>query len=95
MNIFSKPAPALTPEDLGIDLEEDSTDVTDEEVSAAVDTDGLQDLSAKIQHFLGGQAPASFELRRKAGILYSRVTLGSGQRRLFNIEWIRKGLTNE
>lgn len=92
MNIFSKPAPILTPEDLGIDLEEDSTDVGDDEVLGAVDTDNLQDMTDKVKDFVGTQTAPTFELRRKSGILYSRVSLGDGQRRLFNIEWVRKGL---
>jgi hypothetical protein len=90
MNIFSKPAPVLTPEDLGIDLEEDSADVGDDEVLGALYTAGIDDLTTQVKDFVGTQAP-SFELRRKSGILYSRVSLEDGQRRLFNVEWMRKG----
>jgi hypothetical protein len=91
MSIFSKPAPILTPEDLGIDLEDDSADVGDDEVLGALYTDGIDDLTTQVKEFVGTKAP-TFELRRKSGILYSRVSLEDGQRRLFNIEWMRKGL---
>jgi hypothetical protein len=89
MNIFSKPAPILSPEDLGIDLEEDSTDVGDDEVANATMTDDTQDFTEKVVGFVGNQTP-TFELRRKSGILFSRVSLDDGQRRLFNVEWMRR-----
>jgi hypothetical protein len=89
MNLFSKPSPILAPEDLGIDLEEDSSDVTDDEVSLAVDTDDYDDLRSKVIDFVDSQAP-TFQIRRKSGVLYSRVSAGE-QSRLFNVEWIRKG----
>jgi hypothetical protein len=87
--IFSKQSPVLTPEDLGIDLEEDSPDVTEEEVAEAIDTDGAEDFAQKVLVLVGNLVP-DFELRRRAGILYSRV-LYSGQGRLFRVDWLRKG----
>jgi hypothetical protein len=89
MTLFSKPSPILAPEDLGIDLEEDSSDVTDTEVNLAVDTDDYDDLKSKVAAFVGAQEP-TFQIRRKSGILYSRVSLADEQSRLFNVEWMRR-----
>lgn len=83
----------LTFEDLGIELEEDSPDLTDEEVSGAVDIDDPKHLTSKIVEFVqeSGVSPVvSFELRRRAGIHYSRVVLECGSKRVFSIRWIRR-----
>lgn len=85
-------SPFLAPEDLGIDLEEDSEDVTDEEVAEAVDTDDREAFVKAVTEFIRGVGPhqARVELRRKGGILYCRASVDS-QRRLFKVDWLRKG----
>lgn len=86
-----KPAPFLTPEDLGIDIEVDSEDVTTEEVQGAIETDTLEDFVAKAKEVvLRSQGPEPvFSLKRKGGILYGRLALGENVT-YFKAEWLRK-----
>lgn len=82
--------PFLTTDDLGIDLEEDSTDVSDEEVALALDTDTESDFSAKVIEFTRKhEGSSSFDLRRKGGILFCRVSIAA-ERQLFRMEWLRR-----
>ena len=87
--IFSRPGPVLTPEDLGLELEEDSEDFTEEEAASATDTDSVEDFASKVKDFVSGGVP-QFELRRRAGILYSRVSLQEGASRSFRVDWLRR-----
>lgn len=84
-------AVGLAPEDLGLTVEEDSSDVTDEEIAAAIETEDIQDFTSKCGEFvrLQGALP-SYTLRRKGGILYCRVSVNKVQR-TFQIEWLRRG----
>jgi len=86
-----KPAPFLTPEDLGIDLEEDSEGVTAEEVQGAIETYSLEDFVAKAKEAVLGSPGFEpvFSLKRKGGILYGRLTLGESPT-YFKAEWLRK-----
>jgi len=87
-------APALVPGDLGIELEEDSPDLTDEEVAGAVNTDNPGEFASKLIEFSkenGAPGAMEHELRRRAGIHYSRVGIENGPKRVFRIEWIRSG----
>lgn len=87
--------PLLALEDLGIDLEEDSTDLTEEEAASAIDTDDLEDLTAKTVRFIRESQVSGvpkFERRQRAGILFSRVSFEDGPKAVFRIEWMRKGL---
>lgn len=88
------PSPVLTPEDLGIVLEEDSSDLTAEEAAGAVDTSSAEDLSTKVSEFVreAGSGVIHHELRRRAGILFSRIRYEDGPSRLFQVEWLRRGL---
>lgn len=84
--------PFLTPEDLGIDLEEDSTDITDEDVAGATDTDNESDFVQKATAFLVENNPPSgygVKMRRKGGILYVQYLVG-GVKTLFKTEWMRR-----
>lgn len=88
-------APALSFEDLGIDLEEDSEDLTEQEVETAIDTDNAGDFSAKVMGFIDdnhGRGVPIHELRRRAGILFSRTRFEEGPSLVLRIEWLRKGL---
>lgn len=81
--------PFMTPEDLGIDLEEDSPDLTEEETALAVETKSQDDFVEQAKAFIvSGTGTVRFEQRRRAGILYCRVNVGS-QHRLFQVEWLR------
>jgi hypothetical protein len=82
--------PALVPEDLGIDLEEDSPDLTDEEVAGAVETNSMDDfvrLAADFVKEIGSGEP-HYERRIKSGIFYCRIMVGT-HHRIFRIEWVR------
>lgn len=91
--LFSRPSvPFLSLEDLGVELEEDSEDFTQEEAEAATDTESLEDFTKKL--LSSATSPVTkAELRRRSGILYSRITLEAGTTLAFKIEWIRKGVT--
>jgi hypothetical protein len=84
-----KVQPALVPEDLGIDLEEDSLDVTDEEVTEAIETSSMDDFVRQASDFIKqvGEQP-HYERRIKAGILYCRILVG-GQRKVIRTDWLR------
>ena len=82
--------PFLTADDLGIDLEEDSVDVSDEEVAQAIDTEGEPEFSTKVVEFTRKhEGSPSFDLRRKGGILFCRVSVAA-ERQLFRMEWLRR-----
>jgi len=82
----------VTLNDLGVTLEEDSPDVTEVEVAEAAHTENMRDFIQQVNTFLGGVNTFStsprMELRRKGGVLFSRVSVGT-QRRLFQVEWLR------
>jgi len=87
------PSPVLTPEDLGVRFEEDSPDLTEEEAAEAVDTIGLADFATRVKAFAaeaGYPGVLKYELRRRAGILFSRVSYTDGPQRLFRVEWLRR-----
>jgi len=89
----SKPEPAITPEDLGVDLEEDSEDFTEEERTLAVDTLNAEDFAAKLLQATkeaNSIGVPKHELRRRAGILFSRVTFENGVKAVFRIDWLRR-----
>jgi hypothetical protein len=84
--------PPLLPEDLGINLEEDSEDVTEGELAAAIETDSLQDFADKARVFAGSRPQGDeigYALRRKGGILYCRLSC-TGATQLFRLEWLRR-----
>lgn len=82
--------PALVPEDLGIDLEEDSPDLTDEEVTEAVETSSMDDFVRQAADFIKRVGePPHYDRRIKAGILYCRILVG-GQRMVFRTDWLRR-----
>jgi hypothetical protein len=86
-----KPSPQLTPEDLGINLEEDSPDVTDEEVQQAIETDNRADYVRKVVSYvkdIDPKAPVEVGLRRKGGIYFCRVVV-CGKSQLFYAEHLR------
>jgi len=81
--------PALVPEDLGINIDEDSPDLTDDEVSTAVATSSMDDFVKQASDFVkevGGKP--HYDRRIKAGILYCRI-LVEGQQRVFRTDWLR------
>jgi len=85
------PSPFLAPEDLGIDLEEDSPDITSEDVRKAVETSSQEDFVTQVKTIVL-RAPTKtplFKLRRRGGVLFCCVTLG-GKKTLFRMEWLRK-----
>lgn len=85
--------PFLMPEDLGIDLEEDSEDFTDLEAGTAMETASMEDFVAKMMVFLRTLPEASpkYELRRRAGILYCRVLVeGTDANRVFRLPWLQR-----
>jgi hypothetical protein len=87
-----KLTPQLTPEDLGLTLEEDSSDVTEEEVQQAVETEGKEDYVRKVVAYVKSidlDAPVEIGLRRKGGILYCRVVV-NGRSQLFYVEHLRR-----
>lgn len=84
-------SPILTPEDLGLDLEEDSPDVSEEDVSNAIETDTETDFQGKVVQFITRQSvtgSVSFDLRRKGGILFCCMKVGD-LRQFFRTEWLR------
>jgi hypothetical protein len=85
----------LTLSDLGIDLDEDSDDLHDEEVLTAVDTDNTADFEEKLTSYLlqekevGSFDSVLYERRVRTGIYYCRVSIGS-KKQLFRMGWMRK-----
>jgi hypothetical protein len=86
-----KTVPLLTPEDLGIELEEDSEGVTSEEVQDAIETKTLEDFVAKAKDVVlrSPEVEPVFSLKRKGGILYGRLILGEVFT-YFQVDWLRK-----
>lgn len=81
--------PFLTPQDLNIDLEEDSTDFTEAEASSSIETTSLEDFQTHlkvVQGFSSGWKEA--QLRRRQKILYCRL-LGGGEDVVFKVDWLR------
>ena len=77
----------LTPEDIGIDLEEDSPDMTPERAATATATDSEEDLQAKINAALTkDDTSVRFGLRRLAGIHYCLMDTNQGQH-IFALPW--------
>ena len=80
--------------------EEDSPDLTDEEVQTAVATDNTGDLSRRLGTFLRespGTQLEAHELRRRKPHLYWRVKLktptGEDQSLIFQADWLQQGST--
>lgn len=85
-----KPRPYLLPEDLGIDLEEDSQDFTEEQATSAIETETADEFVHLVSEFVkevGGGTPR-YELKRRAGVLYSCVSVGD-RRRTFRARWLK------
>lgn len=92
---MASPQQQLTLSDLGIELDEDSDDLLEEEILTAVDTDNTADFEEKLIAYLhkeqeggGGVAPL-YERRVRTGIYYCRVSIGS-KKQLFRMGWMRK-----
>jgi len=85
------PSVPLTPEDLGLNLEEDSAGVEDLDLSTVIETVDLDDLRAKIRVKVSALSPSriSNQLKRKGGILYCKVTCDENVS-FFSIDWLRK-----
>ena len=85
----------LTLSDLGIELDEDSDDLYDDEILTAVDTDNTADFEEKlISHIRKEQEDGNlgiplYERRVRTGIYYCRVSIGS-KKQLFRMGWMRK-----
>lgn len=78
------------PKDLGLDLEEDSPDLSEAEACGAENTSSIEVFIKRATEKIveiPGEAPR-FELRRKAGFLYCRLFLGDSKH-LFKLEWLR------
>lgn len=91
-----KPQPFLVPEDLGIDLEEDSENFTEQEAALAVETESQDDFVAKSVAYIKEceNAMPSYELLRRAGILYCRLygygAANAERFELFRLPWLRR-----
>jgi hypothetical protein len=85
----------LTLSDLGVDLDEDSEDLQDDEILTAVDTDNTADFEEKLASYLckekeeGNLGVHLYERRVRTGIYYCRVSIGS-KKQLFRMSWMRK-----
>ena len=86
-----KTQPALVPEDLGIDLDEDSSDFTEEEAKSAAETSSTDDFVMGAAAFIkqAGSGEPHYERRVRAGIFYCRI-LVAGQKRVFRTDWLRR-----
>jgi hypothetical protein len=80
----------LTPEELGLDLEEDSEDITDEDVEEATDTDDVEDFTRKALSFSRLESNIHAKIRRKSGVLYTIFENEIGNRLVLRTEWFRK-----
>ena len=75
-------------QDLGIELDEDSTDFTAEEAESAVSTSSQVDFMGKAKEALAAKgAKARFQLRRRAGILYCRMSVEETSW-VFRTDWL-------
>ncbi len=82
----------MTAEDLGIDLEEDSENFTQEEADKAEETLTQDEFVSKAGIFLRGYPGKQphYELRRRAGILYCRVLVeGADASCVYQLPWLR------
>lgn len=86
----------LSPEALGLDLEEDSPDITTEEMSAVTLTEGGDDFVKKAKEFVAtykNPLKVTYDLRTRGGILFCRVVVLQNDTnpvsRMFEVEWLR------
>lgn len=72
--------------------DEDSDDLTDEEVQAAIETSGQDDMMAKLKAEMEKHGPSTkayrFERRIRESVQYMRVYLESGSTLMFKVDWI-------
>ena len=71
--------------------DEDSPDLTDEELVNVIVTTDAEDFTTKVSEELRIAAPVKayrFERRYRNGITYSRVRLDSGESLLFETGWL-------
>lgn len=88
---MSKITSLPSPEDLGLNLEEDSPDLSEQEAESALGTEDEEDFAKKVTLFLtegASKTQPKYLLRRKSGILYCRVSRGETSR-LFQMHWLR------
>ena len=87
--------PQLTLSDLGVELDEDSEDLFEEEVLDAVSIDSEADFVAALTSFIQGEREKGnvgdplYERRVRTGIYYCRVSVGS-VKQLFRMSWVKK-----
>lgn len=74
--------------DLGINLEEDSEDISEEDVRVYVDTSDGMDLVRKVLEIFPSGGFSS-KVRRKNGVLYSILEDPSPKRIVFRTEWLK------
>jgi hypothetical protein len=92
---MAAPQQHLTLSDLGIELDEDSDDLGEDEILTAIDTDNTSDFEGKLiahirkEQESGNLGAPLFERRVRTGIYYCRVSVGS-KKQLFRMGWVRK-----
>ncbi len=86
----------MTLKELGFDHEEDSPDLSAEEAADAEMTESETEFVRVTAAFVRNKGPSTstFALRRLAGALYARVTVGTSTR-LFRLPWLQKEPTHE
>lgn len=87
---MSEPSALPSAEELGVDLNGDSEDLTAEDVTLAVVTQDVSEFAGKLVVFFEEHpGTPQYDLRRRCGILYCRVTVETASR-LFQTSWLRK-----
>lgn len=93
--LMASPQQHLTLSDLGIELDEDSDDLYEDEILTAVDTESTGDFEEKIITYIrkeqadGNLGAPLYERRVRTGIYYCRVSIDS-KKQLFKMSWMRK-----
>jgi hypothetical protein len=85
--------PPVSPEDLGIKLDEDSENFLD--AAEAIETEDAEDFVRLASNFIRekGAPTVRHSLLRKAGILFCRVHVEGGgvnESRVFRLPWLRE-----
>lgn len=92
---MASPQQHITLSDLGLELDEDSDDLYEEEVLTAVGTNNTADFEEKLVTHIrreredGNLGAPLYERRVRTGIYYCRVSIGS-KKQLFRMSWARQ-----
>jgi hypothetical protein len=82
--------PLLSLNDIGIELDKDSDDLSTKEIESALDTEDLNDFVSKVKEIvsLDTDSQVSSSLRRKEGTYYCKIINGT-EKTLLRMNWLK------